>query len=307
MADHEHQAPGRLPNLVIAGVGKAGTTSLFWYLSQHPDICASSAKEPKYFRLPDDPQATLPPIEGYLRHFDHCGAQRYVLEASPQYFKGRARTIEAMKATLGSPRVVLMFRDPVARMWSEYRFKKSHMTIPTEMDFDAYVRRCERVRDEGLPRTGEHADYYTLAGGAYADILDEWLQGFGDSLHVGFFEDMVADPRGFTAGICRWLGIDDAVTATFVYSVENRTETFRSRTLQRLALAANREGGALRNRRRLKAPMRRLYYAVNRSRATERMSPATRERLEAWFGPSNHRLAAALRSRGYDQLPAWCD
>jgi hypothetical protein len=39
----------RLPNLVIAGVGAAGTTSLFYYLIQHPDICGSNVKEVRYF------------------------------------------------------------------------------------------------------------------------------------------------------------------------------------------------------------------------------------------------------------------
>ncbi len=37
----------RLPNLITPGVGKAGTTSLFWYLSQHPEICPSGVKEPR--------------------------------------------------------------------------------------------------------------------------------------------------------------------------------------------------------------------------------------------------------------------
>jgi hypothetical protein len=36
----------RLPNLLLAGIGKAGTTSMFWHLSQHPDICPSRVKEP---------------------------------------------------------------------------------------------------------------------------------------------------------------------------------------------------------------------------------------------------------------------
>ncbi len=296
----------RLPNLVIAGVGKAGTTSLFWYLSQHPDVCASSVKEPRYFRLPDDPDAMLPPLEGYTRHFAHCGGQRYVMEASPQYFKGRTRTIRAIRQTLPDPRVILMFRDPVGKLWSEYRFKRSHMTIPNDVDFDAFVERCERVRDEGRPRVGEDADYYTLAGGTYVEIVGEWLDSFGDAIHVFFFEDMVRDPAPFVGGVCRWLDIDDAVTSTFSYSVENRTEGFRSGTLQRVAIAANREGGALRNRRRLKAPLRKLYYSINRSRAPEAMSPDARARLSAWFAPSNATLGEILRARGYERLPSWC-
>jgi hypothetical protein len=39
----------KLPNLIIAGAQKAGTSSLFWYLAQHPQICASDRKELRYF------------------------------------------------------------------------------------------------------------------------------------------------------------------------------------------------------------------------------------------------------------------
>lgn len=294
----------RLPNLLIAGVGKAGTTSLFHYLSQHPQICASAVKEPRYFRLDDEEE--LEPIESYARLFAHCGAQRYVMEASPQYFKGGARSVDLIRATLDRPRVILMFRDPVTRMWSEYRFKKSRLTIPAELTFDDYVARCEKVREAREPRTRENEAYYWLAGGAYVDHVGVWLDGFGDDLAVWFFEHLVRDAPGFVAHACGWLGIDDAPAASFNYSIENKTEEVRSRALQRLALSANKEGGALRNRRSLKAPLRRAYYRLNRQPNREQMSPGTRSHLQEMFSASNAALALELerRGRGAD-LPAW--
>jgi hypothetical protein len=296
--------PPRLPNLLIAGVGKAGTTSLFHYLSQHPQICASAVKEPRYFRLPDDEQ--LGPIEGYARLFAHCGTQRYVMEASPQYFKGGARSVELIRTTLECPRVILMFRDPVSRMWSEYRFKKSRLTIPAELTFDDYVARCEKVREAREPRTRENEVYYWLAGGAYVDHVGVWFDGFGDDLAVWFFEHLVQDSPGFVAQACRWLGIDDALVASFNYSIENKTEEVRSRTLQRLALSANKEGGAFRNRRSLKAPLRRAYYLLNRQPNREQMSSETRSHLQEIFSASNAALALELERRGRgEDLPAW--
>ncbi len=62
----------RLPNLIIAGVGKAGTTSLFWYLSQHPGICASDVKEIQYFTPLSEGDGVLPPLSEYARHFAAC-------------------------------------------------------------------------------------------------------------------------------------------------------------------------------------------------------------------------------------------
>ena len=294
---------GRLPNLLIAGVGKAGTTSLFWYLSQHPDICASSVKEPRYFRPPGDP-ASLPPIDDYLRCFRHCGSERYVMEASPQYFKGGRRTIDAIRETLPDPRIILMFRDPVDRIWSEYRFRKSRMSIPQQMGFERFVAECERVRTEGVPRTTETEPYWTLAGGFYIDHVVDWLDAFGDAIRVFFFEDMTPDPPSFLAGVCRWLDIDDRVVRSFTYSVENRSISVRSPMLQRIALRLN-SRSLLRERRRVKGPLRAVYQRVNRRREGERMPPETRAHLQALFSASNAALSRELLRRGYRQLPAW--
>ncbi len=297
-------APLRLPNLLIAGVGKAGTTSLFYYLSQHPDVCASAVKEPRYFRLGEGEEPAQ--IESYARHFAHCRDERYVMEASPQYFKGGPRSIQMIRATLERPRVILMFRDPVQRMWSEYRFRRSRLTIPADMTFDAYANRCEQVLEAREARTSENQAYYWLAGGSYVDHVGAWLDGFGDDLAVWFFEHLVEDPAGFVASGCRWLGIDDAPAVSFNYSIENKTEDVRNRAAQRMALRINREGGPLRNRRALKAPLRRIYYKLNRQRNHARMSPETRERLNRFFAPSNHAFAAELEARGRGEgLPDW--
>src|SRR3712207_9448996 len=65
----------RLPNLIIAGVGKGGTTSLFRYLGQHPQVCASRVKELRYFQSLryGEPMA---PLDQYTRHFAHWNGQR---------------------------------------------------------------------------------------------------------------------------------------------------------------------------------------------------------------------------------------
>ena len=142
----------RLPNLIIAGVGKAGTTSLFWYLSQHPGICASDVKEIQFFTPLSEGDGVLPPLSDYARHFAAWIDQPYRLEASPQYFHGGKPIVDAMRETLDRPRVIVMFRDPVERLWSQYRFMRSRMAdLPDDMTFEAYVARCREVRERREP------------------------------------------------------------------------------------------------------------------------------------------------------------
>lgn len=295
---------GALPNLVIAGVGKAGTTSLHWYLSQHPDICASPVKEIGYFMPLVDGQGALGPVEEYRSLFQACGAERYRLEASPQYFQAGRPLVDAMRDVLGEPKVVVMLRDPVDRLWSQYRFMRSRMSdLPREMSFEEYVGRCLEVRRSAEPLTAQNRLYRAVQGGFYAEYLDPWVEVFGADLRLVFFERLTESPqREFTA-LCDWLDIaSDPSSITF--SVENRTVPVRSRALQRIALAANSER-LLRNRRRLKGPLRRLYYALNRRPSSSTMSADTERMLRAEFASGNRALAERLSELGYRDLPGW--
>jgi Sulfotransferase family len=294
---------GRLPNLIAPGVGKAGTTSLFWYLSQHPDICPSDVKEPRYFApiVFGEPPG---PVADYARHFEACGDERYVMEASPQYFHGGPPMIEAITRTLGSPRVLVVLRDPVARVWSSYRFAKARLRLPAAATFEGYLSACEEVLAEQPPRTRENRPFWTLAGSFYVRYLRDWVDAFGEDLRVVFFEHLAENPQRQVRELCAWLDIDTEVVGSFDYAVENRTVMVRNRALQRVALALNREGG-LRSQRWVKRPLRRLYYAVNRSRREGRMPPQIQHRLEETVRETNEELATELRRLGYERLPAW--
>lgn len=294
----------RLPNLIIVGLGKAGTTSLFWYLSQHPDICASQVKEIRYFSTAAA-GGPLPPIEGYAAHFARCRDRRYVMEASPQYFHDGPPVVDAIRRILQDPRLVLSLRDPIDRLWSQFRFAKTRLgPVPGSMTFDEYVDRSLRVRREGQPLTPENEPYWHLSGGFYVEHIATWLDAFGDDLRVVFFEQLAAEPATVVVELCRWLGIDESPAQRFTYSVENRTEQFRSKLLQKAALALNGER-LLGSRRRLKAPLRRLYYGINRKPPRERISEEAGQLLRSEFGPANDALSEVLRKKGYTDLPEW--
>jgi hypothetical protein len=296
---------GSLPNLIIAGVGKAGTTSLFWYLSQHPDICASKVKEIQFFTALTEGDGVLPPLSEYAKHFRPCEGERYRLEASPQYFHGGQTIVNAIRSSLDRPRVIVMFRDPIERLWSTFRFMRSRLAdLPEGMTFEAYVAECRKVREGREPFSAANRLYWTIQGGFYAEYMEPWVAGFGGDFRVVFFEDLAASPEHATRDTCAWLGLDEAAATGITYSVENRTIQYRSKLMQKAALAANKEG-RLGGHRRLKEPLRKLYYALNRKPEKERMSAATRRELEDLFAPGNAELAAQLRRLGYENLPAW--
>src|SRR5688572_28937982 len=95
----------KLANLIIAGVNKAGSTSMFHYLSAHPEITGSKDKETCYF-LPIRYNKTVAPIEEYAAQFDQSSGARYRLEATPGYMSGGAKMAHTIAQTLDEVKII---------------------------------------------------------------------------------------------------------------------------------------------------------------------------------------------------------
>src|SRR5688572_28049600 len=135
--------PGKYPqkklaNLIIAGVNKAGSTSLFHYLSAHPAICGSRDKETCYF-LPVLYNEPLAPISRYESQFSGCGPSRYRLEATPGYITGGKRMVETISETLGSVKIIIILKEPVDRLVSFFKRKKATLKLPLDMTLGDFI------------------------------------------------------------------------------------------------------------------------------------------------------------------------
>lgn len=294
-----------LPNIIIAGVPKAGTTSLFAYLRQHEQVCASSTKEIEYFR-PLRIGDGLPDLEVYKRYFIHCRSERYRMEASPSYAHSGAAVIAGIQAALERPRILISLREPVARLWSGYTFQRSRALAAQVEDFEDFVKDCERHRAAGTDRAiGNRRN--SLSIGFYGEFVPLWLEAFGSDCHVVFAEELFRNPAGVLSDVCRWLGIAPGPAAEFDYATRNRTTHPRSVRLRVAAHRANQAlDGVLQRLPTLQSGVRRVYQRLNpERRPTETLRPDTRRWLDAVYAASNARTAAALRAHGYNQLPTW--
>lgn len=293
----------RLPNLIIAGVAKAGTTSLFNYLAQHPEICPSEFKETRYF----DPLRfgrQVEPIETYASYFRHWKDERYAVEATPEYFQGGRRIASAIRETLPRARVVVILRQPSERCWSYFRFVKSRARIPEDMCFESYLDRCEELHARGTDQLHENRAFLGLTGGCYATWMGGWSAELGDRLKVIYFDDLSNDASGTVKDICGWLDIEDRAVDQFDLAVENKTEQVRSQTAQRLALAVNRRSERFfRRHPSTKRRLRGVYYLANREPSEMTMSDSAARRMADFYRPYEQRLARQLESMGVPQQP----
>lgn len=288
---------GQLPNLVIAGVAKGGTTSLFHYLAQHDEICASQVKELDYYAPLRKPGGQLAPLEEYTRHFTHCGAQRYRMEASPSYCYAGAPVISAVQQTLDQPRIIISLRDPVPRFWSAYTFMQSMGRLPRRMSCEEYITTCEG-------REAEH-QHTPLSAGCYVDYLPDWIRAFDRDLRIVFAERLFDDPIAVVADLLDWLGIEAAAHA-FDYSAHNPTQMPRNAAVAALAYRVKGVSDRVLERApQVRAVLRSAYRRMN-TRSEDRTLPDhTRERLQAHYAESTSALAELLAAQGVTNPPAW--
>jgi hypothetical protein len=290
---------------VIAGVNKAGTTSLFVSLSEHPDVAASSIKETRYF-LPARYGEPLDAADVWERYFDAAPDRPARLEATPSYFYGGAAVAHAMTTVLAHPRIVLVLREPVARAISFFEYQKVRLRFPPELTLEAYLAAADALGD-AVGRDPETEKYMAVPGGCYADWLPEWWDVLGpDAVKLVWFEDLVGDDGATVVrDVITWLGLDaDRLPATGLRS-ENRTTAYKHARLQRVALWGNDTAERwLRRAPALKRRLRALYFRVNgRTDAAPVVADATRAELARRFEAPNARLAALLDDAGIERAP----
>lgn len=278
------------PNAFIVGVNKAGTTAVFNALSRQHGVCASSTKETHYF----DPlkYGMKPaPLERYQDFFSPSPRDTAILEATPGYFYGGREIATAIRSVSPSGRVAIILREPGARAFSWWRFCRTRLLLPQDLDFETYLDRCETL---GLaPETdSESVAWRGLSGGNYAHWLPAWQSVFGENLLVMYSDDFQEHPADSLRRIGTHLRID--VTSN-QQGTDNVSVDIKNATLQRAALAMNRYGERFfRQNPEIKQKLLTIYYRVNSRSRQERMSSSARKRLDEYFANSVSDLRSLL-------------
>jgi Sulfotransferase domain len=265
-----------LPNFVIIGAMRSGSTSLYKYLQVHPEVFMPR-KEIHFFDRRWDRG-----LDWYRSRFDGWAGQPAVGEATPTYL-AEPVAIDRMAATIPGARLVAVIRDPVDRAYSHYWMERARRREPRTFE--------EAVADELAGVTvDDRSDY--LGMGRYLAQLEAVCVRFPrHQLDVVVFDDLRDRPDATYAELCRFLAIDDGFTPPHLGDRVNRFVAFRSMRVRGL-------------RRRLPKTLR-IGRIVGKLNAIEggypAMAEATRTELRRHFAPDNAALAAWL---GRD-LPGW--
>jgi hypothetical protein len=197
------------PNTFIVGAAKAATTSLYHYLSLHPDVFMSPVKEPNFFAgFSTDARyrRTITRItseEAYAGLFAGAGQQRVIGEASTSYLWD-AGSAERIRQRVPDARIIIVLRDPIQRAFSHYLMDVRDGY--QEKDFyDAVV---EDYRIPGKTWGGSPGHLYVELG-LYAAQVERYLKAFGagGQVHVILFENLRRDFRQVMQDLATFLGI----------------------------------------------------------------------------------------------------
>lgn len=271
-----------LPTAVIAGAPKCGTTSLFRYLSDHPQVCAAADKETRVLLDPDyslhRPERSWAALGlvGYGGLFAHCDPARHraVLEATPDYMYQRT-ALEVLAGLPSRPLVVFVLRRPALRVHSLWRYARdTTLRLPADSTFAGFLEALEADR---LPREWSVLRN-ALEHSRYEGWLERWERACGAGrLHVCLFEELAADPRGVLGPLAQRLGVDPGFYDSYRFDTHNPTTRPRSRRLAawRSGLAGRLPPGPLR------AALGRLYRRLNTRAEAARPGVGELEALRA--------------------------
>ena len=290
------------PNLFVAGVPKAGTTSLFHYLALHPDVFPSSRKEPGFFH-PFKIKDMGANLEAYKKFFAGYSGQKYAIEATPGYFYGGKETATAINKYSSKSKIIMVLRNPVERLFSFYKYKKSLGHIDGNLNFESYIDECKKQAGSIEKET---YDFWAMIGGKYAKLLLEWHDVFGERMLVRFFDDMVKDEPKFIEEICNWLDLDKKQIDDGKTKVQNKSMIYRSKALQRIATSFdNMFSGVWYYLPWLKWPFSGLYNLLNAKPHNEKISDSLRAELLEYYQEDMNKTRDFLKERQIENLPDW--
>jgi hypothetical protein len=263
-----------LPNFLVVGAPKAGTTSLYHYLAQHPAIYMSPVKEPAYFAAdlferkqqlgiaePDPAQlrvyldgpmterrsGVISDWDQYLKLFKNVTDETAIGEVSGNYL-GSSRAPAAIRNAIPHARIIMMLRDPVERLFSQHA--EAVGRGDAHLEFLPWVEEQQAQEAAWQPTLGP------VWNGFYARHLARYFEYFPRrQVRIHLYEDYSATPLTVLRDMFTFLDVDPHYSV----DVSHRHNVTRQPRFVRFAAA----GGVLRARLRNALPQRLMWGLRN--------------------------------------------
>lgn len=230
------------PNFFIVGAPKCGTTALFSYLGEHPEIYIPNSpdsleasmggkKELHFFGT--DLLFNRPSLEEYLAYYKNSKEEKHLGESSVFYLYSRKAASE-IHDFCPSARIIIMLRNPIDMIYSWYSQLLFWGDEKLE-DFEAALNaESQRKNGDNIPVKSDHptACYFYRDIAKYSEQIERYFQVFGrEQVQVIIFDDFKQDTKKTYQSVLTFLGnIDNEFEPDF--KVVNSNKTIRNKNLQ---------------------------------------------------------------------------
>lgn len=282
----EHKSSVVKPNFLVLGAAKTGTTSVYAYLKQHPQVFMPT-KETFFFQseiyrnnhLPYPAQRPKEEIvfdeTDFLQPYQQAGAFAARGEVATGYLYYWKEAIPQIKKVLGEEvRLLAILRNPVERTYSGYTFfsRDLHEKLSFEEALAAEPERTKKDWD---------FMWHYVAHSRYAEGVRAYQAAF-PHVRFLFFDDLQADPAGFMQDIFRFLEID--VEVPLELEKQNVSGAPKSKAVQHLITQEN--------------PLKKIFRPLLRSI----FGRETRHRIRAWLKARNVGDKDRMSAEQYNRL-----
>lgn len=288
-----------LPNFLVIGAGRSGTTSLHHYLKEHPDVYLPAVKSASHFFCHGRPPAQDPYVHYVTRNyfvpdpadyealFDGVREETAIGEVSPVYL-ATVHAAPRIAERLSAVRLVALLRHPVDRAFARF-VARCRDGLERRSDFADVVR---DEREEPLIRDEAAGTY--LASGFVSHFLASYLERFArERIRIHLFEDFQRDPAGVVRDLFAFLNVDPS----FVPDLSRRHNQSGGMVRSRLLRRAWVRSALLRARLRpyLPGAMRdQVFGLVTRNLAPICLDPTLRAELTELYREDIERLSVLL-------------
>ena len=199
-----------LPNLLIVGAAKSGTTSLHNYLKQHPDIFMSNHKEPHFLINNEIGVNRIPKginnLQDYSNLFSNGASQKYRGESSAMYLQFPEIAIKNIDRYLDEDvKIIIMLRNPIERAFSGYQHVKRY-NLDEDLDFEDAIEISEQryFTNNNITPASRYIHI-----GMYNEFVRKFKTKFKTNVHIIIYKDFINNTNQELSRLFSFLGIKD--------------------------------------------------------------------------------------------------
>ena len=223
----------KIPDIMIAGVPKSGTTFLFNALANHPNICPSTPKETYFHINAENPYSTALKYADYAQFFKESDSETLHLEGSQLnlFDKGLIDTITRLTK---KPKVLVVLRDPAIRIYSSFQYTSNNLAAIKDLSFDTYVSyllngETDKIKVHCKNEKIAFSLTNELDFSNYAEHLNNWSKAVGkENLMVMLSNDLKEIPEAVIKNCFLFLGLEPSgldgveIGTNSTHQVENK-------------------------------------------------------------------------------------